>query len=85
MGRVRRRLKKNLVYKIKPLDVNVVPVSHINKEDGYIRKYIVKFEELKWYSKEMSVPTLINMFMCNTCCAVHVRYKELKQQELTWE
>ena len=33
----------------------------------------------------MSVPTLINMFMCNTCCAAHDRYKELKQQELIWE
>ena len=33
----------------------------------------------------MSVPTLINMFMRNTCRAVHNKYKELKQRELTWE
>ena len=33
----------------------------------------------------MSVPTLIDMFMRNTCCAEHDRYKELKQQDLTWE
>ena len=31
------------------------------------------------------MPTLINMFMCNTPRAVHNRYKELKQQELTLE
>ena len=33
----------------------------------------------------MSVPTLIDMFMRNTRRAVHDWYKELKQQELTWE
>ena len=33
----------------------------------------------------MIVPTLIKMFMCNTHHAVHDRYKELKQRELTWE
>ena len=33
----------------------------------------------------MSVPTLIDMFMRNTCHAVHDRYKELKQRDLTWE
>ena len=34
---------------------------------------------------EMRVPTLIDMFMRNTWHAVHDRYKELKQQDLTWE
>ena len=33
----------------------------------------------------MSLPTLINLFMRNTCCAVHNQYNELKRQELTWE
>ena len=33
----------------------------------------------------MSVPTLTDMFIRNTRCAVHNRYKELKQRELTWE
>ena len=31
------------------------------------------------------MPTLIDMFMRNTRHAVHDWYKELKQQELTWE
>ena len=31
------------------------------------------------------MPTLIDMFMHNTRHAVHNRYKELKQRELTWE
>ena len=31
------------------------------------------------------MPTLIDMFMCNTRCAVHDWYKELKHQELTWD
>ena len=34
---------------------------------------------------EISVPTLINMFMCNTWRAANDQYKKLKQQELTWE
>ena len=33
----------------------------------------------------MSVPTLIGMFMKNTCYAVHGNYNDLKQQDLTWE
>ena len=33
----------------------------------------------------MSVPKLIDVFMFNTCRAVHDWYKELKQRELTWE
>ena len=31
------------------------------------------------------MPTLIDMFMCNTRRAVHDWYKELKQWELKWE
>ena len=31
------------------------------------------------------MPTLINMFMRNNHRAVNNKYKELKQQELTWE
>ena len=48
-------------------------------------EYIVKFEELKRFFGDMSLPTLIDMFMRNTRRAVHNRYKELKRQELTWE
>ena len=44
-----------------------------------------QIEELKRFFGEMSVPALIDMFMRNTCCAVRDRYKELKQQDLTWE
>ena len=33
----------------------------------------------------MSFLTLIDMFMRNTCCAVHNQYKEVKQQGLIWE
>ena len=62
-----------------------MPVVPFKKEDGYICEYIVKLEELKRVFREMSVPTLIDMFMRNTRRAVHDRYKELKQQELTWE
>ena len=29
--------------------------------------------------------TLIDMFMRNTCCAIHNRYIELKRRKLTWE
>ena len=33
----------------------------------------------------MSVPTLIDRIMQKTYCAIQNRYKELKQQKLTWE
>ena len=77
--------KKTWCIKLNPLDATACACSTYQKEDGYIREYIVKFEELKQFFGEMSVPTLIDMFMLNTRCAVHNRYKELKQWELTWE
>ena len=61
-----------------------MPIAPIIKKMD-IYKYIVKFEELKRFFGEMSVPTLIDLLMCNTCYAVYDRYKGLKQWELTWE
>ena len=77
--------KKTWCIKLNPSDAIARACSTYQKEDGYIREYIVKFEELKRFFGEMSVPTLIDMFMQNTRRAVHDRYKELKQRELTWE
>ena len=77
--------KKTWCTKLNPSDAIARACQTHQKEDGYIREYIVKFGELKRFFGEMSVPTLIDMFMRNTCCAVHDRYKELKQQDLTWE
>ena len=71
--------KKTWCIKLNPSDAIARACSTYQKEDGYICEYIVKFEELKRFFREMSVPTLIDMFMCNTCCAVHNRGKELKQ------
>ena len=77
--------KKTWCIKLNPSAAIARACSTYQKEDGYIREYIVKFEELKRFFGEMSVPTLIDMFMRNTRCAVHDWYKELKQRELTWE
>ena len=77
--------KKTWCMKLNPLDAVACACSTYQKEDGYIWEYVIKFEELKRFFGEMSVPTLIDMFMCNTRRAVHNRYKELKQWELTWE
>ena len=77
--------KKTWCTKLNPSDAIARACQTHQKEDGYFREYIVKFEELKRFFGKMSVPTLINMFMRNTCCAVHDRYKELKHQDLTWE
>ena len=71
--------------KLNPSDAIARACQTFQREDGYIREYIVKFEELKRFFGEMSLPTLIDMFMRNTQRAVHNRYKELKRQELTWE
>ena len=77
--------KKTWCIKLNLLDSIARACRTYQKEDVYIRKNIVKFEELKRLFKEMSVPTLSGMFMCNTRHAEHDRYKELKQHELTWE
>ena len=76
---------KNCCTKPNPYGAFARAFQTHQKEDGYIREYIVKFEELKRFFGEMSVPTLIDVFMRNTHCDVHDRYKELKQQDLTWE
>ncbi len=71
--------KKTWCMKLNPSNTIAWGCQTHQKEDGYIREYIVKFKELKRFFREMSVPTLIDMFMRNTRCAVHDRYKELKQ------
>ena len=58
--------KKTWCIKLNPLDAIARACSTYQKEDGYIQEYIVKFEELKRFFGEMSVPTLIDMFMRNT-------------------
>ena len=68
--------KKTWCMKLNPLDAIARACSTYQKEDGYIWEYIVKFEELKRFFEEMSVPTLIDMFMRNTHRAVHNRYKD---------
>ena len=78
-------LKKTWCIKLNMLVTLARACSTYQKEDGYIHKYFVKLEKLNQFFREISVPTLIDMFMCKTCCAVHYRYKELKQWELTWE
>ena len=83
MDGIGRHFQKDLVYKLNSSDAIARACQTHQKEDRYIREYIVKFEELNRFFGEMSVPTLINMFMRNTCCAVHDRYKELKQRDLT--
>ena len=77
-------IKKTWCIKLNLLDAIACACSTYQKKNGYIHKHIVEFEELKRFFGEMCVPTLINMLMCNTHHAVHDRYKELKQQELTW-
>ena len=77
--------KKTWCTKLNPSDAIARAFQTHQKEDGYIRKYMVKFENFKRFFSEMIVSTLINMFMRKPRRAVHNRYKELKQQELTWE
>ena len=60
-------------------------MSDLSEVRQYIRDYIVNFEELKRFFGDISLPTIIEMFMRNTQHAVHDWYKELKRQELTWE
>ena len=77
--------KKTWCTKLNPSDAIACVCQTFQKEDGYIREYIVKFEELKRFFGDMSLKILIDMFMRNTWRAVHDSYKELKRQELTWE
>ena len=77
--------KQKWCFKLSPSDAIARACQVYQREDGYIRKYIVKFEELKRFFGEMSMSTLIDMFMRNTRRAVHNRYNELKRRKLTWE
>ena len=69
----------------KLIDIIACSCQNFQQEDGYIREYFVKSEKLKRFFGEMSLPTLINLFMRNTQLTVHNQYNELKRQELTWE
>ena len=77
--------KKTWCIKLNLSDAIARACQVYQREDGYIREYIVGFKELKRFFGEMSMSTLINMFMRNTCGAVHNRYNELKRRKLTWE
>ena len=78
-------IKKTWCIKLNPSDAIACECQNLQREDGYIREYIVKTEELKQFFGEMSLPTLNNLFNINTQHAVHNWYNELKRQELTWE
>ena len=41
--------KKTWYIKLNPLDAIACACSTYQKEDGYNREYIVKFEESKWF------------------------------------
>ena len=74
-------LKKPSVSSWTHLTLLLAHVRISNGKMGIYREYIVKFEELKRFFGEMSLPTLINLFMGNTQHAVHNQYNELKRQE----
>ena len=63
--------KKTWCIKLNLSDAIAQAYSTYQKKNGYICKYGVKFEEFKRFFGKMSVPTLIDMFMCNTWNAVH--------------
>ena len=58
--------KRTWCIKLNPSDAIACACQNFQREDGYIRKYIVKFEKLKRFFGEMSLPTLINLFIRNT-------------------
>ena len=76
---------RKLVLKLNSSDAIACACQTFQKEDGCIREYIVKFEELKRFFGDMSLPMLIKMFMRNTLSNIYYWYKELKRQKLTWE
>ena len=77
--------KKTWFTKSNPSDTIARACQTHQKDDGYIRKYIFKFKELKkilWGSECSNTHQHVH---ANTHCAVCNWYKELKKQELTWE
>ena len=58
--------KKTWCIKLNPSDAIACACQNFQREDGYIRKYIIKFEDLKRLFREMSLPMLIKLFMRNT-------------------
>ena len=75
--------KKMWCIKLDPSDAIARACQVYQGEDGYIREYIVKFEELKRFFRETSMSTIIDMYMSNSCRAVHNRYNKLKRRKLT--
>ena len=65
-AKLEEAFKKTWCIKLKPSVAIARACQAFQREDGYIREYIVKFEELKRFFGEMSLPTLIDMFMRNT-------------------
>ena len=63
--------KETWSIKLNLLDAIAQAFRTFHKEDGYIHKFIVKFKGLKQFFGETSAPTLNDMFMINTQCAVH--------------
>ena len=77
--------KKTWCIKLDLFDAIARACQVYQREDLYIREYIAKFEELKRFFEEMSMSTLIDIFMRNTRQAVHNSYIKLKRRKLTWE
>ena len=61
-----KAFKKTWCTKLNPSYAIARACQTFHEEDGFIRKYLVKFEELKRFFGDMSLPLLIDMFMKNT-------------------
>ena len=55
--------KKTWCIKLNLLDAKARACCTYQKKYGYIRKYIVKFEKLKWFFGEMSVPNSLHFYL----------------------
>ena len=67
--------KKTWCTKLNPSDAITCACQTFQKKDGYLREYIAIFEELKRFFGDMSLLTLIDMFMRNNQRSIHDWYK----------
>ena len=57
---------RNWCIKLNLSDAIACACQNFQREDGYIKEYVVEFEELKQLFGEMSLPRLIDLFKRNT-------------------
>lgn len=71
--------------KLTPSDAIAKAAQLVHRDNGYLREYIVQFEELKrFFEEDVTVKMMIDMFMRNVRPSLRKYYREIKRSEHSW-